>query len=434
MMNSQAVKIEALWEKRKRAHEIGVSQLNLGQYHLSRQSFQSTICQYGNHVGVLSDLMTSYYYLGDFQGAKSTLELLVSEFSECRTILSQESLFNTLLIIGKMNEELGAVQSAFNWYSDAVGAAYNRESIIRAISNRLRISSFFNITDFLSEDYLSILNKNIDYNFEVEHSLMLAEIVLFGLERSKSKVLMILSDQRLPAADKSLILSDFLDEALRLGRIDLYNAFIPLIEKFELTPSDLFEQAIFNFQKLQITGEIQNKVSLVCRLRIIDLLLRRPLVASEKLELQKERAFLISGLPKESGVLLEKKFPYKNVILYADSLSTGNVDQKMDQTNISVCFNSESAMLHVNGSQICLDRRIVSQKILTAFSERRELLPKDLIRMIWDVGQPSEFDFERLRVNLIRTNNLIKKLIGRNLFEVRKTEVKVSLGLDLIVT
>ena len=298
-------------------HSKGQTQMFEGDYYGALSTLQRALHAYGPHVGLLSDLIAVMYLLGRVQDVDSMLERLQIELVAAATEISPDSYSRTKIFIGKILEEQAKMERALLAYQDAAemnGIEFDIK--VRAQAQLLRLRAFLGIKPGLAELYhvcLKARTESKNLVIELEHALLLAEIVLFGTTLAKERIHTVLESPALTAADSRLFLIDFIEDVLRQG-LNI-NDHQDLIHKIKTTEVDEFEKVI-HLMALSPTFELSasdiNKLSfeipIMGLLRLLVLNIKRTTNEALKVESRRKFLFHLDTLTTESKALMLRKW------------------------------------------------------------------------------------------------------------------------------
>ncbi|RYZ85153.1 MAG: hypothetical protein EOP04_16555, partial [Proteobacteria bacterium] len=109
---------------RQEQHKIGRRHLVAGDYKSALSVFQKALQSYGPHVGLISDIVTSLYFLGRVEECSNTTLVLHQELETSKPMLSEKSFIRTSIFLGKMWEEQAEVAKALSRYDEAASRSY----------------------------------------------------------------------------------------------------------------------------------------------------------------------------------------------------------------------------------------------------------------------------------------------------------------------
>ncbi|RYZ79168.1 MAG: hypothetical protein EOP06_27705, partial [Proteobacteria bacterium] len=188
---------------RQEQHKIGRVHLIDGDYASALLIFERALQNFGPHVGLLSDIITSYYFLGRIEECAEKTRMLHHELESSKLILSEKSFVRTSIFLGKMWEEQANVAKALAHYEEASARSYESADLkIQAQIQLLRLKAFLGIRSGLSEIYQTCMKYRAEthhLNVELEHGLMLAELCLFGPIAAYERLLAISRNEELIA-------------------------------------------------------------------------------------------------------------------------------------------------------------------------------------------------------------------------------------------
>lgn len=394
-----------LAEKRKSEHLSAKEFIFNGDNQKALAILLTAMDKYGPHVGLLSDIATCYYYMGDMWSFKQTLVQLNHEFQHAQELLNRENLIRTLIFIGKGLEEQNQLAFAVTYYERALKLIKPLETDMQArcLSQLVRIKSYLQQTQKLSEHYqhLTLLKPSYeDLEIEVQHSLMVCEIILLGPETASVRFDKIFSQYTLHNFNERLVAFDYLEEILRVNTTHAQMR-INRIKSIQLGPEDRFEALmlrILNKENPSIImgflNQLSHLISPCAHLRLLFLLIHSCDQKVIKTELKKKLLFLLDQADPDTKHLLTKKWDI--------NLSSDWIELTLSTAQQSISFNNESKSFSKSQN---------SFEILLLLSKDNELDLDVIIKKIWN----AEFDtsyYHRLRIQINRLNKELQLLCG----------------------
>ena len=140
-------------EKRTKAHFQGIVIFHRGEIGRAKQQMESALQQYGENVNLLRDLIACQYHLQDMEGFRANLKRLEALLTEKQDQLSQRSLLECELMVGKFLEEEARLAPSVEFYERALNRAKSYPHRLRALIQKARWVALYEPADQLSELY-----------------------------------------------------------------------------------------------------------------------------------------------------------------------------------------------------------------------------------------------------------------------------------------
>ena len=405
---------------RKEQHQLARHQMLGGDYFNALKIMQSARHQYGPHVGLLSDLIAVLYALGRVEECNKMTLQLKSELENNRRLLSKDSAAKTYLFIGKIFEEQGQVAEAIESYSEAAElATENFEVRLRAQAQLLRLLSFLGRRANLPELYQFCVKAQIESKnllIEVEHALMLSEIILFGVHHAEARLQRLMTSESLSLADCHLLIADFSEEVLRQG-LDL-SSVKSYSEQISPKEADEFEKIIFfmvqspSFELgLSDLQKLMGRLPTLGLLRTLILNLKRSHDSHIVNESKRNFLFHLEGVSYESKAMLLRK--WQNELSDSAVILTYNPDRS------ELSFNDRSTMIKAGS---------FAAKSISSFIGRSSIPIDEFIKQVFESSwDPSYYD--RIRIALMRLNKDLSLLTGfPKTFIAKKDCIEIHTG------
>jgi hypothetical protein len=448
---------------RMQEHQNGIKCLRQGDVVQALSIFKTAVSNYGPHVGLLSDIIACYSLLGDLLNLNDSVVTLQGQLKLAQKKLQTDSLARTHLFLAKIYEDQAHLSSALSELSQA--RALTTASLPIRISiqvNQLRLLTFLRQKQNLSEPYyqcLSYAAADANLHTEIEHSLILCEMELFGPQFSLQRLKLFLQDQTVTNVDKNLVLVDYLellvsDYLLKCQNLNsetkdtvkdngedkdhlelkkLYvNQLSPLL--LHLQQIDLFEKAIVEFAQAVFAGDssiaicavdvgwdqilfTMKNISKMNALRFLGIynLCGGP----HQKELQKQFDYLLTSIDVKSADLLRQRYSLKD--------------------HCTAVASMEFAELDLVGCKLILGKQEVSYKkesivesILIALIDLDNIQTDRFYQSIYK-EEMSYDSLPKLRMAIKRLNLEIKQHTGISQFiEMNKLVVKTKLRIQLM--
>lgn len=392
-------------------HELAMEYMQQQNYIKAVEVLQSARLNYGNHVGILSDIISCLFLLGRFYDCHYLFKNLIIEFNFAQEQLSNFSKINTYIFISKMHEEFGEIHLSLSAIKEAIDLVnFLPRYQERVFANYLRISTEYFETKNLKNIYLTcqkIENHKNNILSEIQHSITLAELKLFGIETTRSRIENVIKNQNYSNEDKIFLLVDVTEFCL-INKLS--NPYFLVLNEFyskenSLTYSNLFEQTLFkiinneNFDSVYY--EQIKQVSPLEQLRIYRvLILSSKIDLQYKHELQKKLNFMIDDLDKADQLLIKNNWLKIDPIL--ENKCILNISESKLTKNKLLNFLIKN---NITASKISLEFLCINY-----FNEELSL---------------SHYD--RIRISIQRLNENLKKIFGvEKVFHVTKNYIEVA--------
>ncbi len=398
-------------QKRFVEHNKAVTLMLAASYEAAISILLSALKNYGPHVGLLSDLASSAYLSGRIDLFNRATSELYEQFQSNKYLLSDESYMKTCLSLGKLLEETAQVSLALKLYEEAsLDRPFFKLTQFQFCQKTqiqiLRLKSFLGLTHEVGELYrnsIQIAHADTEFDIEIEHSLMLAELSLFGPQVASHRYTSLIKKVK-RSNDMNLVFFDLCEELLRLNEITP-------TRPSNLSDFNTFEEIVLALSKnlnfslsTQELFKVQRSMSTLCYLRICILNLKR----NPQIEVRKQIMLILDSLVPESRIFLEKKW-FQEL-----SFSTEQIEIKIESNGVVI--NSEHIKLPPNGFEL---------NCLHLLAKQPTIATDDIIRLLYDII-PDQFSEERVRIALLRLNKKLKMFSGLHK-TVNFTRLKVNL-------
>lgn len=425
-----------------------------GDYPKAMAQYEKTIKFYGEHIGILADIACIYYLDDNIFQWKNALAYLLKTFNQVEKKLSAKSYNKSAILIGKFLEETGNIAQAFLIVKQGlarIDPAISPNQYFICLAQRVRIQAIYQMSGNLGDDYSVLLafNNNLGKNdtfIEIEHALMLAEIVLVGPHHAQERVSLLLANPQLSNNDKQLVFYDFLAQAIMETRT------VPLVERplfFKQGNFDAFETEIDRlvFSSNRATSavyltSISNKFSLANYLRLLCtvIVLRSHHAATvdiEQSKANKQPGRLQGDGPFDAALILELKKKMRLLFagLAADSqvIWKNRVKHLFDHDRLVLKLDSLNGELHYLHQKVFLGKKKHMLALLELFLASDAIELEACVTTIWQCQKYNASYFDRLRIMVQRLNRLLFDLTTESkLIQVTKQTVVLRKGVGLI--
>lgn len=388
---------------RQQEHLKGREFMEQGSYLEALEIFHKTLADHGPHVGLISDIAAVYYLMGRVEDWHNMALRLEKELNQAQGFLSDISLIKTQIFLGKMFEEQAEVQKALEIYAAAEKSAANNSAYrLKAQTQRLRLMSFLGIRTGLAELYRLVSTaraENEHFEIEFEHSLMLAEMVLFGLESAGSRVVSLFANQNLDSSDLRLLYIDFAEESLRqsssLHLLERLHGRVPLADcdEFEKVIALMIQSTEFTLSP-QDLNKLGSQLPLLGLLRVMTLQMKRSGSSESSDEIQRRFLFLLDSLTAESKNHLVKKWQ-------ADLGGAAKV----------LYFSKNENLLFIKGQQLQIKPDSFAMKVLELMTESKTQDIETFVQQVFEAEYNVSY-YDRTRIALQRLNKELAVLTG----------------------
>jgi tetratricopeptide (TPR) repeat protein len=388
---------------RQQEHLKGREFMEQGAYLQALEVFHKTLADYGPHVGLISDITAVYYLMGRIEDWHIMALRLEKELGAAQGILSEMSLIKTQIFLGKMFEEQAEVQKALDIYAAAEKSAGQHSAHrLKAQTQRLRLMSFLGIRTGLAELYRLVSTARAEsehFEIEFEHSLMLAEMVLFGMESAGSRLVSVFTKPDIDSSDLRLLYIDFAEESLRQS--SSLQILERLASRVPLADCDEFEKIInlmITSPEFVLSPQDLNKLStqlpLLGLLRVMTLQMKRSNSEESSGEVQRRLLFLLDSLSAESKNHLVKKWQ-------ADLGGASKI----------LYFSKGEKILFIKGQQLQIKADSFAMKVLELMVESKTQDIESFVQHVFEAEYNISY-YDRTRIALQHLNKELAILTG----------------------
>ncbi len=369
----------------------------------ARDILIKALAEYGDNIECLKDLACCHYQLGEMNHWRKCYSRLLNDLHRLENRLSVRTQTECWICVAKFMEEEGHMAEALKVYRKYYYyLEQDRENpqFVRVLSQLVRLESLFDSEKDLGQLYSELLRLKgadlvQDFNTEVQHALMLAELALVGPDHAWIRVNTILNSQETLRLDKSLMLFDFIETCI-LQEIPLSSLVQKALAGFE--GEDLFEQELRRLvQKpetvtLEELSGLASELSWAGYLRLLILWIRVAPQGIDIQELKNKINLILSSFKPES-----KGF-WMNRIRFA-----------MGQPETRLVFDPQSRLLSCQNQSVDLSKKKGMQTLLCKLAEKPQQSIDDMIRALWESDFSPEH-YHRLRMTVHRLNGLIGEI------------------------
>ena len=421
-------------EARIMLHFQALAYVYLGSFNKAKTLYLKAMEDFGENIQLVRDLACCYYLLGEIDKWRQTYQQTEKLFKLHGKKLCFASRYTTSITLGKFLEEEGQVHKALELYQSCLHEANLSVSVNEAnylevqnlcLPQIVRLKAQFNNNDDLGVTYKKLisLHENCtskDTKFEIEHSLMLAEMSLIGVAHAWARVESSFQKDHIPVIDKKLIFYDFIEELL----IRKENPTNIMLSKFMQCTSgeelelDVFEQEIHNLAfepkiapDLLNLNQLASRVSWSSYLRLLTLYLAAEGDHFKRFhdEIKNKINLILSSLEGES-----QKFWLKRIRPFF-----GDQSHKLN-------FVPSKRMVTFQNKELDLSKKKGMLLLLEKLAEQRNINVDDTINVMWNSTYSPEY-FHRLRMTVHRLNQLLFDLTAiPKIVEVSSEQVSVN--------
>lgn len=396
-----------------------------GDWSAAKSQLLSTLEQHGPHLSILADIAACHFMQGDLHAWRKSVLQLQDEIAKVESIVSSRTCFEAKIFLAKNLEEMGNIAEALDLYEGLLKIPFGLpEPRLNLLAQVLRLKSYFRDQRGLARHYSELieadLKKTHQFSVEVLHSLMLAEIALFGIQHGRTRLEKILVLPALIDSDRWLVLIDFLEECIHAGCLEEHKDFIK--SRLPALGSRAYEQEILsiaiagNAISLATITKISSVIPLGSYLRLLSCCIE---IASDSIimrEISRKLFFLIESMGGASqqlwkmriqGATIKKR---AQIILSPDQISVA-CDQKL----------------------VSLNRNKTAFRALyvLAKSEAQSISIEEFVTEVWGTKYNASY-YARARMLISRLNARLGPLLGvPGLLRLNSCSVSIFAGVEL---
>lgn len=401
----QVSSLENLSHQRIMLHLRSQAQVYLGDLEGAKSQLLRAEKFFGENIAILRDLACIYHQTGETHQWRNSVEALARRLSDVEAQLTIATWAQTHVTLGKFYEELGRIDQAIRHYElvlERCQQSPHKDLATLALIQRLRVEALFENGPRLGEYYHHLLalpsgEFTFDLWVEREHSLMLAEIELVGPLHAWARALRLLQDARLCAADRRLVIADFLAEAT-LRQVPLPNQASDYVQ--ELAEGDAFEREMQDFLKLSTpsqetllrVSDLASELPWASYLRIMTLYHQINEAPEIRIEVDRKLRLLLSGLPPEARYFWLSRL--------RSQITTETPELSYNRAGRSLIFQ---------GRHIDLSKKRAFCSVLEILLNEPRVEVDQMIRKLWDSSFSPEH-LHRLRMTVHRLNQYLFEL------------------------
>ncbi|HWU44471.1 MAG TPA: hypothetical protein VN132_13565, partial [Bdellovibrio sp.] len=323
-----------------------------------------------------------------------------------------------LLFLGMIYEEQGQLHHALTTYENAAQVdSIEFTTKIRAQAQLLRLKTFLGLKLGLSELYHICLKAKTNLrglNVELEHSLMLAEIVLFGPLMAKERIHKVLKSYQPNLYEIRLLVFDYAEEVLRQGLC--VDDMCSLMKSIPFEQLDEFEKVIFTIitePNLNLDPKdlqkISEKVPLMGLLRILILNIKSSKNKLLVTECRRKFLFHLEALNTESKAILLKKW-----------------ERDLGQEHQILKYDGQLCRISLESHNFLVKKNSFMDKCFYLFRNQSVMSLEDFVQNVFEV-QHDLNSYDRVRMALSRVNKELSSFTGvPKIFILSKTQVELN--------
>ena len=382
-------------------HYQAIAYLDLGAPNKALKIFQQAILL-GKNISLSRDLACCYYRLNEVDLWRKHYQTFAAELHNHRTVIRSEIAWNCQIILGKFYEEDGHIKTAHEFYKGTLEELVEKKSLysnlyINALTQMVRIEALMLNQDQVSQLYSELVavdksKLSESLRFEIQHSMMIAELVLVGPLHAWERVKESLREFTLLEEDKRLLIFDFIEEALLAGQ-ELPDGIREFIQPQWVLSAH--EEQVYRFFSAPETASVTWLTRLTPRLSSSSCLRGQILylAATENSQLKKEChrkiQLLLGALPAEARTYwLQKITPH---------LETNDLTLKVVKDLKTIRFQNR---------ELDLSRKKGMLQIMNHLGNESRVPVDTLINSLWSSKYTPEH-FHRLRMTIHRLNGLL---------------------------
>lgn len=409
-------------EKRTYYHQQALLFYNRNKVSEARQLLENAITKYGDNVNLTRDLAVCFYRLQDMVNFRQLIERLEKDVISHEAILSQRSLFECDLMLGKFLEEDARLAPALIFYERALQRATTTAQRIRVLIQKTRWHALYEGCDQLSSYYRELISVpadtyNNDFQVELQHSLMLVEMRLIGSDHAWQRIERLLPT--LSDFDQRLMIFDFVEgcysQDLNIPPLvlEIINGFKDL-DAYEHYLKKLLEKSLTSEEKIHQLTQLAPKLSWSSYLRLLCLTANLETSSSAKQELHRKIQLIVKSLDPRT-----------------QNLWNHRLKQSLQTPETKIEISSRDRSIKVQGRVIDLSKKKIGMQMLETLYAKPSLTVDDMIAQLWQTSFSPEH-YHRLRMSAHRLNTLIYEASGvGKVIEVDSQNVRLRAEIKL---
>ncbi len=442
-------------------HLHGQMLMNQGKLESAIQVFEETLLDFGSHLRLLGDLASCLYLLDLKAQWRNVFHRLETLYKEHEDSICFDTRYRVQTNLAKFYEEDGSVAESIGIYNELLELCRQDQSFakeIRLKTQLLRLKSREGKAEGLGKLYKDLLDISADqfskicFN-ECQHSLILAEYRLSGLQWSLARLNRYLQSPAILEQDRSLVYFDLMDLVLTYDGESEISKSLYQLQAIESRPKPLDK---FEFSLQVIADSITSLASGANASNESSTPLPShgdALGSITKNETPIEH-LLIELLPLMTTAsqlrvhsIVSRRFPHvaplfrRQMSLLLDSLSpqSRRVWRKFDATpgDASDWRNEASKKplsLQIVGSRLTYDSKEINLETRPALLQLIDCLAKiengdpieKLCLLMWERPDCTDSDYHRLRVSCNQLQKLLTEKFGLGpVVKLKRTSIEV---------
>jgi len=419
------LKPKAKADRRYTQHLKAILKFHTGDIRAARTMLEGAIEDFGANVNLFRDLMVCSYHLQDTSSFREQMNQLEKLLVECEPQLSNRSLVQCEIVIGKFMELEARLAPARMFYERAFQRSEDPQVKLRAQFQLARWLAIYQPGAELSAHYRDLIGISPskishDLGMELIHTLMAMELRLVGYEHARLRV------EHLPAncspLDRRLMTFDLLEGCLMLD----YPIEPSVLEKLEqFQDLDPYEQLLSQLVKGELDAlqrrdqltRLATEFPWASYLRLLCYCANHEPQSTARAELNRKIQLIVLSLDPPSQILWNNRLKF--------SLQTPEI-------RVDLCSRTRS--LSVHGKSVDLSKKKIGLQLLEKLQEQPTISVDQAIENLWQSTFSPEH-YHRLRMSVHRLNTLIHETTGiGKLIEVDSQNVRLRPEIKLTTT
>lgn len=392
----------ALAERRATEHLRGIVAFRQGNISGAQKIWQEALANYGENLNLLRDLASAHYQLQEMTDFRAKLRLLQDRLREWAPQLGQQTRFECELMLGKFFEEEAQLGLALESYERVLRLDLSVPQRLRAMIQKARWLALYRPDSDLSAHYRELISAPLDsishdLRIELEHSLMLVELRLVGVDHAYQRIVKV--EDQLDSSDCRLFYFDFVEGSLA-QELPLSSAVLTKINDFkDLDPYEgflklLVQGELESQRKIEELGKLSARLPWALYLRLLCLASNHESQSSVRQELQRKMQLILRDLDPKTQELWSQR-----------------LKQTVQLHEIGIDFSARRRSVSVQGRWVDLSKKKMGLQLFEGLAERPELSIDQAIELLWQSNFSPEH-YHRLRMGVHRLNALINKVTG----------------------
>ncbi len=375
---------------------------------------EESLSHFRNEGGALElfylEKLNLHYLSGDFGRWRTTLSQAQMQMALHETFQFQVLDTSEQIAIVKHFEEAGFISETIAFYESLVSRQLTDQNYLRTQAQLVRLYAIWNIKSSLATAYSQLLllkphELDASLYVEVQHSLLLAETALFGIDAGLKRLKHSFESQ-LDIYDQKLLLFDFCELALSMyGSIPPVD--LSIIPESQLDPYEIEVKALLSGKKRLSLGPSDLPTNSLFRLMI----------------LAAKVGVLLSPNTLESAMfLLHEQFAGKTKRFWRARFQP----LFSQQDSVEVSFRNHE--LNIENHIYSLANQKTLSELLSVICQHGPHVQLDVLTQSLYNESPNIQLLDRLRVNINRLNRMFEKELGiAKPFKIREGSVQTNL-------